>query len=540
MKRSLFSLPISFLLALNLVSNAVAADAPPPSQIAQDARKEPLQISSIGTSIDTSIDHQQSNRMRVGPVHLNSLPNMPALAPLRLEASITQNISLPMALRYALENSLPIKVANESACYQKWQLAADVALALPLPGVGLSYGDVFSNVLTADTHALASNFQPTIQTNLFVGGSQVNGMMAQYYRYKGWQHAYYTSINDALLDVYTKYENLLLQRTLVQIRAKSLETAERAVAQSESLYTRGIGSNLATAQSRIRLDYDQQALLDQQLNLRLASLALAYAINAPLGVNLVPRENNIAEHELWDENLPVNKYLDLAMAHNPELRQAEYYRLSSRRNVALAASALYPTLSVDGQYTFTNTQSSLTPAGVAIQNQTGNTPDPSGAGVFPGIFDTLQTSYNLGWAFTNLDIPSIANLFETRALSKQAELQANRELLDLTEEVRVSYLRSLIARTQIDDLAYSVASAGETLRLSEDRLSRGTNSNSELVFAQAAYSDLSARQALSIFTSNVNQAKLLHDTGVISFHTLLNGFKLTDAVPKHATGKADN
>jgi outer membrane protein TolC len=106
--------------------------------------------------------------------------------------------------------------------------------------------------------------------------------------------------------------------------------------------------------------------------------------------------------------------------------------------------------------------------------------------------------------------------------------------------VRGSYLRSLIARTQIDDLAYSVASAGETLRLSEDRLSRGTNSNSELIFAQAAYSDLSARQAVSIFTSNVNQAKLLHDTGVISYHTLLNGFKLTDAVPKHATGKADN
>ena len=515
MKKSIlliFSISTSAFLAVNSMTAVLAAEdvslrASAPV-VNQDARKT----------------------LSVGPAHLNTLSTVTPVAPLRLEADYNQKINLESCLRYAIQNSLPIKVANESAVYQRWQLAGDIALALPLPGIGMSYGQVFSNVLTAQTHALATNYQPTINLNLFQGGSQVNGMMAQYYRYKGWQNGFYVSINDALLDVYLKYNNLLLQRTLLQIRAKNLETSERVVAQTERLVANGTGNQIAVAQSRIRLDSDQQALLDQQLNLRLASLALSYAINAPLAVNLLPQESAISEDSLFDESLPVGRLWEVALTRSPELRTAENYRLSARRNVALAASALYPQLSVDGQYTFTETNTSLTPAGRLNPNPG----DPSGAGVFPGIFDTLQTSYQITWNFTNLAIPSITNVFATRVLAKQAELQGNREWQDLDWELRTSYLNSIAARAQIDDLADSVAAAGETLRLAQERIRNGTTSNSELVLAQTNYSDLLARQAQCIFTSNVSQARVLHDSGIISMKTLLHGYKLGDVLPKHS------
>ena len=67
---------------------------------------------------------------------------------------------------------------------------------------------------------------PRVTYPVFQGGSVLYSVLGQYARERGWTAAYHASINDALLDVFQKYNNLLLNRVLLQIRAKAVEVSQ--------------------------------------------------------------------------------------------------------------------------------------------------------------------------------------------------------------------------------------------------------------------------------------------------------------------------
>ncbi len=93
------------------------------------------------------------------------------------------------------------------------------------------------------------------------------------------------------------------------------------------------------------------------------------------------------------------------------------------------------------------------------------------------------------------------------------------------QQVRSSYLSWRVAREQIDNAAHGVDSSAEELRLAELRLSTGVGTNLELIQAQRDYINALTTQAQAIVGSNLAQAQLLHDTGIISMDTLLHGYR---------------
>jgi len=147
------------------------------------------------------------------------------------------------------------------------------------------------------------------------------GMLSSLYRMRAARNQFNASINDALLNTYNAYYNLLLQRALLQIRIKSVEVSEAQLRLNEQLYLAGTGTRFAVMQSRTQLALDRQALLQQQVTVRLASLQLGFNMNMPLGVNLVPMEGNVSEASLLDETVGINDLLNLSLVHRPELRQ---------------------------------------------------------------------------------------------------------------------------------------------------------------------------------------------------------------------------
>jgi outer membrane protein TolC len=103
-------------------------------------------------------------------------------------------------------------------------------------------------------------------------------------------------------------------------------------------------------------------------------------------------------------------------------------------------------------------------------------------------------------------------------------LQANQQLLSVDQQVRSSYLNAITARAQIDSTAYGVASAKEALRLAILRLKTGVGTNLELIQAQRDFITALSSQAQAITASNLAQAQLIHDIGIISIETLTRGF----------------
>jgi outer membrane protein TolC len=465
------------------------------------------------------LDHLANSSLDMGTFHSGNLVPFASLKPIQLEANYSEPLTLKDALQYALLNSLAIKISHQSWSYQRYQLWGTMAAAVPLPNFATSY-NLTSSEINATQTSYSRVFQVGLTYPVFQGGSAVFGALAQYYRDKGWHQAYYASINDALLDVYQKYMNLLLQHTLLEIRAKSVEVSQAQLKLNNTLYLAGTGTQFAIMQSRTQLASDRQALMQEEVAVRQAALQLSFALNAPMAVNFVPTDERIQEVAIIDKSLPIGKLLGICLGHRPELRQYEMFRLSAQRNIQVAASSLYPRASFFTNYTFSDTNvDAIDPMPAA-----GGAGGVAGAGVFGGTFNTYQAGFNLNWTLTNLGLTSAINIVSAKALARQALMQANQELLLVTEQVRTDYTTVLSAREQIDNAAYGVGSAKEALRLAILRLSAGTGTNLEAIEAERDYINALTQQAQAIIGSNQAQAQLLHDMGVISIDSLTAGY----------------
>ncbi|HEY9678801.1 MAG TPA: TolC family protein [Drouetiella sp.] len=502
---------LTLVVAMLAVGQAARADAPTNTStdttqsnqfVPREAPPEPV------------VDHQKNKTLSMSPIKLGALIQVAAMRPLRLDAKYDEPISLEQALNYAMQNSLPIRIAHESLVYQEAQLASQMADFLP--NFSLAYTYTKSHVLPS-THSNSKVFVPRMTFPVFAGGTDLYSMLAQYYRAKGWAQTYKSNVNDALLDVYQKYTNLVLNHALLKIRVKAVEVSTAQLQLNEAQYKAGTGTVFAIMQSRTQLAADKQALLAQQIATRQTSLLLGYALDLPLAVNLVPDREYLSESSIVNEKLSIDTLLNAALNHRPELRQYEYFRYAAQRNVQLAAANLYPTATFSTTYNQSTTQVNQG----SSSSSTGGGQSEAGAGIFGGTFKTQQNAFGLGYSLPNMGLNSVANIVGARALSRQALLQANQELMLVTQQVRSAYIVALSAREQIDNAAYGVESGGEALRLAKLRLETGYGTNLELLQAQRDYINALYNQAQAIVASNLAQAQLLHDTGEIDVNSLL-------------------
>jgi outer membrane protein len=400
--------------------------------------------------------------------------------------------------------------------FQEASLGSQIADFLPSFAMGYTYAKTH---LYPSTHSISRAFSPRLSYPVFAGGTDLYTLLVQYYRTKGWSQTYKSNVNDALLDAYQRYCTLVLNHALLKIRVKAVDVSQLQLQLNNEQYKAGSGTLFAIMQSRTQLAADKQALLAQQIATRQSALLLGYTLDLPLSVNLVPDQEYLSESAIVSEKLSIDTLLNLALVNRPELRQYEYFRYAAERNVQVAATNLYPSAGFATNYNDTITK-------VRARANPNSGQGTAGAGIYGGGFETLQNSFSLGYSLPNMGGNSIANIVGARALSRQALLQANQELQLVTQQVRADYITALAAREQIDNAAYGVDSGGEALRLAELRLRSGYGTNLELIQAQRDYINALYAQAQAIIASNLAQAQLLHDLGVISIETLINGYRL--------------
>src|SRR5277367_840484 len=263
-------------------------------------------------------DHDANRILDLGPLHQSEFPQLGSLRPIRLEASYSEPVTLQDALNYALRNNLPIKISRESWLYQKYQYWGE--LVDFLPNFNMSWNLTNSQITNTGTASNARVFQTGLRFPVFLGGNVVYTALAQYYRERGWKQSLHSTINDSLLDVYTKYNNLVLNNALLQIRAKAYEISQAQLNLNNVLYQSGTGTQFAIMQSRTLLAQDRQALLAQQAASREAAMALAFSLNMPMAINLIPAQDTITEAAIINEKTNINDLVKLALIHRPELR----------------------------------------------------------------------------------------------------------------------------------------------------------------------------------------------------------------------------
>lgn len=560
-------------------------------------------------------EHDSNKSFPLGNIHSASLVKVESLDPFRLEATYSEPISLRQALDHALTNNLAIGINRQTYEANKYSFFS--ALAGYLPSYSANYVYSLAKV-QPDTNSSSNIFTTGVSLPAFQGGSILYTTLSNLYRMKAARFQYQTSINDTLMNVYTAYTNSILQRALLRIRIKAVEVDEEQLRLNDRLYENGVGTKLEVMQARTQLSIDQQALLQQQMNVRQAGLQLAFVLNLPLTVDLVPVERFVSEVEIYDEKEGINSILNTALKTRPELRQYEYLRLAANRNIQIAASALYPTVGWNINYSFQDTNvtgpaprgglasaasasrasiqrvgSPITsPAifstqagspvitgastgvnqiipgtgGLSVTPGTSNTTlgtttsaattagtgttvvttgsglsqgvggsfgssgqttvggsNPASIGIFGGTVRSVSAGFNVSWPLGNLGASTVASILSSRAVARQALLQANQVLQEVQQQVRASYINMKTAHENIDVASVGVVSSKEELRLARMRLENGINTYLDLLTAQRDYINTLVNHAQAIIASNQAQAQLLHDTGAITVETLTKG-----------------
>jgi outer membrane protein TolC len=578
----------------------------------------------------TAAFSRPAESIQMVPFRNNDFVPTSGLHPVRLEASYNEAITLKEALDYAMHNNLPIRISRESWKYQRFGLLGATAGAMPfLPETESAIGQTYSKV-QGQVRSNSFVFQQVFEWPIFTGGLQFYTMASQYYREKGWKEAHYASVNDALLDVFIKYENLVLQHALLRVKAKDLHDAKADMEFDYANFLAKKAPLLEYLDSKMEFATVRHDVLQQQLAVRNAALDLAVAMNMPTAINLIPMEKTITQKTLVDENININSYMKIALDQRPELRQFQFFRLAANRSIPIPASQLYPNLTFFVAYTHANDivtpatgnigglataqiASTLQFVGAPSNNALGETPsfspeenktasstdintidtsvvaasgglpqnlvqagslvlsgavapttatpsvtfngttastnlsgaNTSSFGVFPGVAAAWQSGFLLNYYYYTGEnfgsVPQQAQGFQyvaqtaaARALARQALLQANQGLQLVESQVRTSYLSASRARDKFARATRILNTYVQAVSLVEAERAKQDNERlrEELELAQNKASDAQQMQLQSIYLSNISQARILHDIGVISMKTLTEGYRIGDPKEK--------
>lgn len=444
------------------------------------------------------------------------------LPPIKLEAIFNEGITLKQVLDITIRNNLPIRI--QQAGYDSTRYLFLGALGRFLPDLTLN--ERGQQVTNQGSPQITSTYtrQVTLRYPVFQGGSVLYGSLVNFYRMRAAKNLYYASVNDALLDAYQRYYNLVLNQSLLQIRVKSVELSRTQLKLNEQLRDAGVGTNFAVYQSRTQLALDKQALLQQEVVFRQSALELSRVLNTSMAVNFIPEQSSVRELRLVDPDTPIEDLLAVTIRLRPELKQFEDLRLAANRNIALQQAPLYPVVS----FFTTGTTSHRVVHGAnnnsASSSNVGSVSVVStGAGGSIGVNGnghSFTAGFDITWNMPSMGVPTIGNTFSARALARQALLQANQTYINTILQVRSSYLNMLSAREQVQVAAEGLVSSSEQLRLANLRVAYGQGINLELIQAQQAYVTALTNHLQAIIAYDISQAQLLHDTGQISIATL--------------------
>jgi outer membrane protein TolC len=467
------------------------------------------------------------------------------ISPFRFDASSESTINLQQALNLALDQNLDLAISRTNTKQKEFAYYSSLGNFLPDPTFGYSdyitkghigLPESLSSFLGGSSTAALSSATTSSATSLaalstassassasstikihhpfeimhagldyhaYRGGSVLFGALQSKHNLKAAKHQESANLSDTLMSITQNYYNLMLAETLLQIRVDATQVSEEQLRRNQDRFHSGLATNLDVLQSKTQLSRDRQALLDQQVNRRSASIALADSLNIDLSGDLVPIEQNVKKVRLIDSRMNISDILQLALDNRPELKQYEELRMAAKRAIMVAAANLQPTVLISGNAYGIGPPSNVQALGVL--------------------------AINANWRLKGAGTVDAFGIQQARWQARQASLNSQKELQTILSQVRNSYLQILDKEKNIEEASNEVQSSLEELRLAELRKSSGLGINLDIITAQRDYTQARVDKAQAIINFNIAQAQLLHDTGLISVDALTTGRLLSKA-----------
>ncbi|MEA5043591.1 MAG: TolC family protein [Petrimonas sp.] len=286
--------------------------------------------------------------------------------------------------------------------------------------------------------------------------------------------------DDMEISVATAFLQVLLQKELLQIANEQIQLTDANMNRRKELIKSGKMAQGEIYELEAQRAREEQNKVQAESNLKLALLDLAQIMElddfSNFDVSAPPVESIISE------GVPLSPFdiFQTALLTRPEIKAAEYRWQSSEKEVLMAKSQLYPSLSFGANF------------GTGYYNMSGRPNDSFNKQIRNNMSNSLGFS---------LRIP-IFNKFQTRDNIRLAELAAaNNQLeidkvkIDLRKRIEQAYQNALGAQSKWRATQKSELSGREAYRFAQEKFDNGRANPYELFQAKSSLTQTLSDQA---------------------------------------------
>ncbi|NCD15197.1 MAG: TolC family protein, partial [Bacteroidia bacterium] len=357
-----------------------------------------------------------------------------SIAPLAAQKRYT----LMECIETALENNRNIK--QQELSRRQREIAYSQARADLLPSLNASAGQnfVFGRSIGLDnvyqnTNSSQTNFGIGADITLFDGLRMKHNIDARKAEMYASEADLEKMQDDIVMSVSTAFLQALLNKELLRIAENQLETTEADITRRQELVNSGKMARGELLEQEAQLATEELNRVQAESNLRLALLDLAQIMELEafddFDITAPPAESLISETPL----LASEAVYESALLNRPELRGMRYRLESSQKELLMARSQYFPTLSFGANM------------GTGYYNMSGRDND--------AFHTQLRNNMSNSLGF-NLRIP-IFNKFQIRNSVQNAQLAiANTQLemdktrIDLRKKIEQAYYNAIGAKSR--------------------------------------------------------------------------------------------
>lgn len=403
------------------------------------------------------------------------------------KVSAQQVLTLQQCIDTALVNNRNVKL--QALNRESRSIAYDQARQNLLPNLNASAGQsfMFGRSLTVDNtyqslNSAQSSFNISSSITLFDGLRMKYNIDARLADMKASEADLEKIQADIRLNVTVAFLQVLLYKENVQTAAGQIELTTQKIDQMTALVNAGRQPEGELYALRAQLAREEMSVTQAENNLSLALLDLAQIIELEDFLNL----DVVIPQDLMQTELAILSADDVyrsALQHRPEIRAAEYRLQSSERNVDIARSSFYPSLSFGAQM------------GTGYYRLSGIPNDPFSQQLNENMSTNLGFSLRIP-IFNKFEIRNQVTTSKIAVESSKLEIESTK--LQLRKTVEQAYQSALAAQQRMKAAQKSELSSREAFRYAEQKYESGRASVYELY---------QAKQNLTQVLSEVSQSK---------------------------------
>ncbi len=406
---------------------------------------------------------------------------------------VPDELNLPYALAFALDNNFAIRAAKERIRQQEGVLLEVRSAGVPNVGASASYSRLDREVSSSGDDR-TWGLSITARQVLYSGGGVQASVRASRLSLDAAVLQLQAVIDLALLDVRTRFYDVLVSRERIKVQEQNVELLRRQLQDVRNRYEAGTVSNFEVLRAEVALANAQAPLISARNNHRIAieELRRALGFTTADNANVARVPEFVGSLDFAPASVELTAALASARERRPDLLRLRKLEEAAVAGVAARRADLYPDLALAGSYSWNKAP-------------------------FRDSFSDARDGWTLG-------LQSSWSLFDGRAtrgrvaqaksLLEQSRLAFEEAELAVTVEVRRA-LSSLQEATELAEASKKVVEqAEEAVRLADARFAAGTATQLDVLTARTDLTTARLNQLEAFYRFNVANASLRRAMGL--------------------------